>query len=52
MHPEDLNAPTVIHVLVTPIFNLAATMGFVDPFRAANYLEGRSLFRWVSIGMQ
>ncbi len=35
-----------MHVLVTPDFNLAATMGFVDPFRAANYLEGMAHFQW------
>lgn len=38
--------PTRILVLVTPNFNMAATTGFLDPFRAANYLEGRALFRW------
>src|SRR5262249_40035239 len=27
-------------------FNLAATVGFIDPFRAANYLAGRTHFRW------
>lgn len=37
---------TEILVLVTPHFNLAATMGFLDPFRAANYLAGRQLFQW------
>lgn len=35
-----------ILLLVTPSFNLAATMAFVDPFRAANYLEGRSIYHW------
>jgi len=35
-----------IHIALTPDFNMAATMGFVDPFRAANYLEGQALFRW------
>lgn len=34
-------------MLVTPNFNLAATMAFIDPFRAANYLEGTARFRWV-----
>jgi len=29
-----------------PYFNLAATMSFIDPFRASNYLEGTTLFRW------
>lgn len=33
-------------IIVTPNFNLAATVGFLDPFRAANYLDGRILFRW------
>ncbi len=46
--PEDGGAPsTVIHLLLTPGFNLAATMAFVDPFRAANYLDGLPHFRWV-----
>ncbi|NGO55713.1 GlxA family transcriptional regulator [Mesorhizobium camelthorni] len=36
-----------ILILVMPNFNLAATMAFVDPFRAANYLEGLTRFRWV-----
>jgi transcriptional regulator GlxA family with amidase domain len=36
-----------ILILVTPNFNLAATVSFIDPFRAANYLEGDTRFRWV-----
>ena len=39
-------AETRIALIVTPHFNIAATMGFLDPFRAANYLAGRTLFRW------
>ncbi|MEO1456358.1 MAG: GlxA family transcriptional regulator [Pseudomonadota bacterium] len=35
-----------VAIVVTPDFNLAATTAFIDPLRAANYLEGRSLFRW------
>lgn len=35
-----------LRIAVTPFFNLAATMTFLDPFRAANYLEGMALFRW------
>ncbi|MDH3668744.1 MAG: GlxA family transcriptional regulator [Paracoccaceae bacterium] len=35
-----------IVLIVTPGFNMAATVGFLDPFRAANYLEGRPLFQW------
>ncbi len=40
---------TGIGILVTPFFNATATMNFVDPFRVANYLEGRSLFRWTFV---
>ncbi|MEM8876244.1 MAG: GlxA family transcriptional regulator [Pseudomonadota bacterium] len=35
-----------ILIIVTPYFNAATTMAFVDPFRAANYLAGQSMFRW------
>ena len=35
-----------ILILVTPSFNLAATTSFIDPFRAANYLDGKIRFRW------
>lgn len=38
--------PINLLILVTPDFNLAATTGFIDPFRAANYLDGASRFRW------
>lgn len=36
-------------ILVTPYFNLGATAGFIDPFRAANYLEGRGLYDWTLV---
>ena len=39
-------ATTDLRIIVTPFFNIAATMSFLDPFRAANYLEGMTLFRW------
>ena len=39
--------PIRILIVVTPNFNLAATTGFIDPFRATNYLEGLTRFRWV-----
>ena len=35
-----------VRVIVTPNFNMAATMGFLDPFRAANYLDGANHFTW------
>ena len=41
--PDKIN----ILLIVTPKFNLSASVGFLDPFRAANYLEGRSKFGWV-----
>jgi len=37
---------TTLHIVLAPSFNLAATMGLIDPLRAANYLEGLVLFRW------
>lgn len=43
---ETFTRPVHIRIVVTPGFNLAATMGFVDPFRAANYIEGLTYFRW------
>lgn len=43
--------PQAVHVLVmvTPDFNLLATTAFIDPFRAANYLEGANRFRWTLV---
>ncbi|MEO1199081.1 MAG: GlxA family transcriptional regulator [Pseudomonadota bacterium] len=35
-----------IFLVVTPRFNLAATMVFLDPLRIANYLNGRPLYEW------
>lgn len=37
---------THITLVLAPSFNLAASMNFVDPFRAVNYLEGKTLFSW------
>ena len=47
----DHTKPFSILMIVTPDFNLAATTAFIDPFRAANYLEGRTLFRWQLVSM-
>ena len=33
-------------VVIFPYFNAAATAAFVDPFRAANYLSGKTCFHW------
>ncbi len=35
-----------IAIVITPGFNMAATIGFLDPLRAANYLIGDPVFRW------
>jgi AraC family carnitine catabolism transcriptional activator len=43
---DDPKAAFKVLVIVTPNFNLAATVGFLDPFRASNYLDGSILFRW------
>lgn len=41
-----------IVVLITQHFNMTATVCFLDPFRAANYLEGRPLFRWSLVSVR
>ena len=40
------NLPIEMAILLAPGFNLGATVGFVDPFRAANYLDGAGHFKW------
>jgi len=35
-----------LSVIIAHGFNLNATVGFLDPFRAANYLAGRNLYQW------
>jgi AraC family carnitine catabolism transcriptional activator len=40
-----------ITVIVTPRFNLAPTVCFLDPFRAANYLESRTLYQWQMVSI-
>ncbi len=35
-----------ISILTAPGFNMAATVGFIDAFRACNYLAGEPLFQW------
>ncbi len=44
--PFSEDDPETLAIIVTPHFNLATTTGFIDPFRAANYLEGKTLYRW------
>ncbi|MEM7441339.1 MAG: GlxA family transcriptional regulator [Pseudomonadota bacterium] len=39
--------PTIlICIVVVPNFNLAATSAFIDAFRVANYIDGKTHFRW------
>lgn len=43
---SDANRLVELLILVAPNFNLTATVAFIDPFRALNYLEGAIRFRW------
>ncbi len=43
---EISEPPLRIRMVVVPNFNLSTTVGFIDPFRAANYLDGKVYFRW------
>ncbi len=43
---EKAQSAAKLLLIVTPNFNIAATVGFLDPFRASNYLDGVTLFRW------
>ena len=44
--PAASQPPIRIGLLVLPAFNSMAVNAFIDPFRAANYLRGQSLYRW------
>lgn len=44
--PSTAPLQTRLTLIVTSHFNLAATTGFIDPFRAANYLDGAVHFTW------
>lgn len=43
---SNVARPINIGLLLLPAFNSLALNAFVDPFRAANYLRGRQLYRW------
>ena len=43
---------TSLLVIVTPSFNMSATVGFLDPFRAFNYLNGQTVFHWTVASVQ
>lgn len=40
-----------IAVVLLPAFNALATMAFLDPFRAANYLTGSTLYSWDMVSL-
>ncbi len=37
---------TTLIIIIAPGYNMAATIGFIDAFRACNYLAGDQVFRW------
>jgi transcriptional regulator GlxA family with amidase domain len=43
---RQTKAPVRIGVVVLPKFNALATAAFIDPFRAANYLNANPLYAW------
>lgn len=46
MSTRDPAAACRIALLILPSFNAMASMALTDPFRAANYLSARTLYRW------
>lgn len=44
--PQETDRTLRLLIIVTPSFNLMATVGFIDPMRAANYLDGMAHFHW------
>lgn len=38
--------PFTLTIAIVPRFNAMATLALIDPFRAANYLAGDTLYRW------
>ena len=49
----NINAPnsSTIGMLLLPGFNSMAAHAFLDPFRAANYLQGNQFYRWEIISL-
>lgn len=41
-----VNTPVSIGMLLLPAFNGLAAQAFIDPFRAANYLRGTTIYQW------
>lgn len=44
--PQETDRMLKLLMIVTPNFNLLATTGFIDPLRAANYLDGVAHASW------
>lgn len=43
---QRANTPVSIGMLLLPAFNGLAAQAFIDPFRAANYLRGSTIYQW------
>lgn len=46
------SAPCAIGMLLLPDFNSLASQAFIDPFRAANYLRGASIYNWPFLSLE
>jgi len=44
--PTNSDTPFTLLIIVCPLYNLAATTAFIDPFRVSNYLSGHARFHW------
>ena len=55
MRPSTLTPPSKNHysicMLLVSGFNNLAANAFIDPFRAANYINGDALYRWDWVGL-
>ena len=51
MNIRSTNSPLSIGMLLLPGFNNLAANAFIDPFRAANYLHGNTLYQWDWLGL-
>ncbi len=45
-HAHRAEKPILIGMLLLPAFNSMAAQTFIDPFRAANYLRGTTIYQW------
>ena len=47
---QNFNTCTIAMLLLEG-FNSAAAHAFIDPFRAANYLRGETIYRWPMLSL-